>query len=158
MFVGVARRKLDRLVRRFEPSPVANAPRPPEAPLRLVPGELVVVKSKDAIRATLDAKGMVRGLSFAETMYVYCGRRMKVAACVERIIDERTGKLRHFAPGTVLLEGAICDRYRGCARNMPIMWREAWLERVPASDSVRRAPESGNTNCQPATASATSDR
>jgi hypothetical protein len=143
MFAGVARRKLDRLVRRLGPSPAANAPRPPEVPLGLRPGELVTVKSKDAIRATLDAKGMVRGLSFAETMYVYCGRRMKVAARVERIIDERTGKLRHFAPGTVLLEGAICDRYRGCARNMPIMWREAWLERVVESEAAVRAPESG---------------
>lgn len=128
---GAVRRKLGRLFRRFGSSPAVSAPHPPPAPpLGLRPGELVVVKSKDAIRATLDERGMLRGLAFAETMYVYCGRRMKVAACVERIIDERTGKLRQFAPGTVLLEGAICDRYRGCARNMPIMWREAWLERV----------------------------
>ncbi len=58
MFAGVARRKLDRLLRRFEPQPAAaNAPRPPDAPLGLRPGELVSVKSKDAIRATLDAEG-----------------------------------------------------------------------------------------------------
>jgi hypothetical protein len=154
MFAGVAQRKLDRLVRRFEPQPAAaNVPRPPDAPLGLRPGDVVSVKSKDAIRATLDARGMLRGLAFAETMYVYCGRRMKVAARVERIIDERTGKLREFAPGTVLLEGAICDRYRGCARNLPMMWREAWLERVAETQPTVRSPAPRGTDDRATTSS-----
>ncbi len=140
MFGGVASRKLERLVRRTMPVPAVKTPRPPDATLGLSPGEWVSVKSKEAIRATLDGKGMLRGLTFSEMMYAYCGRRMKVAARVERIIDERTGKLREFAPGTVLLEDAVCDRYRGCARNMPIMWREAWLERVPESGASPRSP------------------
>jgi hypothetical protein len=147
--IGAAlRRKLGRLVRRLGPSAAVMAPRVPQVPLGLMPGEVVRVKSKDAIRATLDGKGMLRGLAFAETMYGYCGRRMRVAARVERIIDERTGKLREFAPGTVLLEGTICDRYRGCARNLPMMWREAWLERVAVSAPTVRSPAPDATDLQ----------
>jgi hypothetical protein len=132
IFGGVLVRKVARAIGRGKPKPntVVKPAAQPSPPLGLKPGDLVRVKTREEIAATLDANSKQRGLSFADTMYVYAGRTMRVAACVEHIIDERTGKLREFAPGTVLLEGACCDRYRGCARNMPMMWRDVWLERV----------------------------
>lgn len=130
IFAAALARRVARVLRRPRPEAPARPAAPPIAPLELKPGELVRVKAREQIIATLDGNGKHRGLAFSEPMFAYAGRTMRVAACVQRIIDERTGKLREFAPGTVLLEGAICDRYRGCARNMPIMWRDAWLERV----------------------------
>jgi hypothetical protein len=132
IFGGVLVRKVARGIGRLNPKPntVVRPAVQPSPPLGLKPGDLVRVKTREQIAATLDANRKHRGLTFADTMLAYSGRTMRVTACVERIIDERTGKLRAFAPGTVLLEGACCDRYRGCARNMPMMWRDAWLERV----------------------------
>jgi hypothetical protein len=130
IFGGVASRKVARVLGRAKPNTLVKPNVQPSPPLGLKPGDLVRVKSREQIVATLDAKWKYRGLTFSETMFVYAGKTMRVAACVERIIDERNGRLREFAPGTVLLEGAFCDRHRGCARNMPMMWRDVWLERV----------------------------
>lgn len=106
-------------------------PPPPEAPapLGIVPGEWVRVKEAEGIRRTLDARGRFRGLAFGGEMERFCGRRMRVWKRVERILSEETGRLRSVRD-TVLLEGGICDRHWGCARGMPILWREAWLERA----------------------------
>ena len=96
--------------------------------LDLRPGEWVQVKAPAEIAATLDARRTHRGLAFSGEMVEFCGRRMRVASRVERIIDESTGRLRSLR-NTVLLERCTCDRYLGCARGMPLMWREAWLRR-----------------------------
>jgi hypothetical protein len=97
--------------------------------LGLGPGEWVRVKTKAEILETLDAKGAHRGLGFADDYDVYCGRTFRVKERVERIVDETTGKLRRIRD-TVALEGACCRRHHGCAREMPALWREAWLTRV----------------------------
>jgi hypothetical protein len=104
--------------------------------LELRPGEWVEVKGPAEIAATLDARRTHRGLAFSGEMVEYCGRRMRVAARVERIVDESTGRLRTLR-NTVLLERCTCDRYLGCARGMPLMWREAWLRRSPAPEGER---------------------
>lgn len=70
-----------------------------------------------------------KGLAFSGDIVEACGKKMRVLRRVDTIIDERTGKLRTVR-GTVLLEGSICDRYLGCARGMPFLWREAWLRRI----------------------------
>lgn len=97
--------------------------------LGLQPGEWIEVRSRQEIAQTLDAKGTHKGLAFGGEMFAYCGRRARVLRPVERIIDESTGRLRRV-DDTVALEGAACDRYLGCARGMPILWREVWLRRV----------------------------
>jgi hypothetical protein len=53
------------------------------------------------------------------------GKKIQVLGRVDTINEEWTGRLR-----TVLLEGSICDRYLGCARGMPLLWREIWLSRI----------------------------
>ena len=101
--------------------------------LGLRPGDWVEVKSAAEIAATLDARRTHRGLAFSGEMVEYCGRRMRVAERVGRIVDESTGKLRTLRD-TVLLERCTCDRYLGCARGMPLLWREAWLRRAAAKE------------------------
>jgi hypothetical protein len=99
--------------------------------LNLQQGELVEVKSKSDIEATLDKRGRTRGLGFAPEMLNFCGRRFRVASRVERIIIEWTGQMRPIAD-TVILEGVTCDgaSRRGCPRDCYQLWREAWLKRV----------------------------
>lgn len=99
------------------------------AVLGLHPGEWVRVQSRERILATLDETGRLGGLAFGGDMAADCGRTLRVERRVERILDERTGRLRQVRD-TVLLENSVCERYLGCARAMPILWREAWLERV----------------------------
>jgi hypothetical protein len=101
----------------------------PTSPLNLRAGDWVRVKSKEDIFATLDDSGRLKGLSFGGDMTSFCGRRFRVEKRVETIIDESNGRIRHLRD-TVMLTECYCDRYVGCARRMPVLWREAWLERA----------------------------
>jgi hypothetical protein len=106
--------------------------RTPSAVLDLQAGELVEVKSKEEILATLDAGGRNRGLSFDSEMLKYCGRRARVLRKVERIIDERSGKMLTMPRDCIILEGVTCqaDYHRFCPRAIYPYWREIWLKRV----------------------------
>jgi hypothetical protein len=106
--------------------------RTPKATLDLHPGELVRVKSKEEILATLDRNATNRGLSFDAEMLKYCGTQARVLRRVERIIDEATGKMLRFRNDCIVLEGVICsaDFHQYCPRSIYPYWREIWLERV----------------------------
>ena len=103
----------------------------PGGPLNLQPGELVQVKSKKEIEATLDEHGRTGGLGFAAEMLDCCGLQYRVAKRVDRVILEWSGKMRPIRD-TVILEGVTCNGLsrRGCPRDCFQLWREAWLERV----------------------------
>jgi hypothetical protein len=104
-----------------------------DAPLDLQPGELVEVRSKEEIEATLDDKDAVRGLRFGAEMLPYCGTRARVLDRVERIIDEKTGRMLKLRD-CILLEDVWCEgTFRLlCRRKIYTYWRETWLRRVPA--------------------------
>ena len=99
--------------------------------LNLRPGEWVEVKSAAEIEATLDAGGRNRGLKFEPEMTRHCGRRYRVAAPVEPIIAEETGKMVELK-NTVLLDGIACQGicFHNCPRANYLYWREIWLRRV----------------------------
>jgi hypothetical protein len=105
----------------------------PRDTLGLRPGELVEVKPRDEIVATLDLQARNRGLEFEPGMLPYCGRRGRVLARVTQIIDEKTGRMRHLQNDCVLVEGMTCSfSYHGfCPRATYVYWREQWLRRVP---------------------------
>jgi hypothetical protein len=104
----------------------------PKQVLNLQPGELVRVKSREEIVATLDTKQLNRGLSFDPEMLKYCGRQARVLRRVDRIIDEKTGKMLNLKGGCIILEGVTCsgDYNQYCPRSIYSFWREIWLERV----------------------------
>jgi len=59
----------------------------------------------------------------------------KVRYRVDRIIDERTGKMKSMRQDAIILEGVWCQaRYSNCRmlcpRSIYSWWREIWLERV----------------------------
>ncbi|HSK48274.1 MAG TPA: hypothetical protein VLA05_09770 [Coriobacteriia bacterium] len=102
--------------------------------LDLQPGELVEVKSAEEIRATLDDRGMYRGLLFMGEMWRYAGQQLVVMKRIDSIMIESTSTLRTGIKNTVLLQGACCDGsdHGGCGANCYHLWREVWLRRVPA--------------------------
>jgi hypothetical protein len=104
----------------------------PSASLDLQPGETVEIKTKEEIFATLDENDNTTGLRFDSEMLKYCGRRARVLRRVEKIIDEKTGRMLKIRRDTVILDGVICtgDYHRSCPRAIYPYWREAWLRRV----------------------------
>lgn len=117
----------------------------PSEKLDLREGEWVTVKSREEIVATLDKTGRNRGLTFEATMLRYCGNRYRVLCRVDRVIDERTGKLRQMREPAVVLQDVIChsDYRRVCSRDNYLFWREIWLRR---SDE----PAAPQSTCQTA--------
>lgn len=101
---------------------------------RFAAGDWVRVKDEAAIRATLDARGGLRGLVFTGEQWAYCGKTFRVDAVVRRMMDDH-GRMRRIAR-TVALDGVLCDgpdRDGGCGRACPLLFRDEWLE--PSSEA-----------------------
>ena len=93
------------------------------------------VKSHQEILQTINPENKNRGLFFDAEMVPYCGGTYRVLKRVDRILDEKTGKMVRFKTQAVILEGVICQsRYSDCRmfcpRGIYSYWREIWLERV----------------------------
>jgi hypothetical protein len=107
----------------------------PSGRLDLDPGETVRVRDRDEIAGTLDTRNRNRGLFFDSEMVPYCGEEHPVERRVERIIDERTGRMIELKNPCIVLEGVVCRSWysigrRFCPRAITPYWRELWLERV----------------------------
>lgn len=125
--------KFPRLLPGTRPQP----PKPTKTPLEylnLEPGELVQVKSWEEIRPTLNDNDRNRGLSFDREMLKYCGGTYRVLRRVDRLIDEKTGKMLDMKLPCIVLDGVVCcgDYNRFCPRAIYPYWREIWLRRVNA--------------------------
>jgi hypothetical protein len=123
------------LIRGCKPYPFVegrSANGTPQELLELQPGDVVEVKSKDEIFATLDDRDRNRGLRFDSEMLMYCGKRAKVFRRVEHIIDEKAGRMLHIKGDCIILDGIVCtgNYHRSCPRRIYPYWREIWLKRV----------------------------
>jgi len=100
--------------------------------LGLRAGELVEVRSREAILSTLDRNGRLDGLPFMPEMFAYCGKRFRVWKRAHKTCDtvNNTGGRRLTA--SVHLNDVRCDgnAHGGCEAACLIFWKEAWLERV----------------------------
>lgn len=122
------------------PTPVRNGTLPkgskwPMAPLNLKAGDLVRVKSHEAILATIDESNHHRGLLFDVELVPFCGKVFRVRSLVERFVDEKTGKIRSLKTPAVILENVWCQSQFSkcrmhCPRRLYSWWREEWLERA----------------------------
>ena len=114
---------------------------PHQAPLvealNLQPGDTVRVNGRDAIARTLDARSKNRGLRFDAEMLRFCGGEYRVASRIERLIDERTGKMLRITNPCLILDGVTATgEYQAfCSQNESIFWRETWLTRTGRSVS-----------------------
>jgi hypothetical protein len=110
---------------------------------RFAPGDWVRVLDAERVRATLDGKSALRGLEFVSQQWAYCGGVHRVAAPVQRILDD-FGRMRAVAR-TVTLDGVTCggtSGQAGCGRECPLFFRDEWLEpaTAPAEISVEGGP------------------
>lgn len=114
----------------LEKTPVEN--------LNLQPGELVQVRTRDEIIATLDKHNRNRGMLFDGEMLPYCGGIYRVLRRVHHIIDENTGKMVDMKSPCIILEGVVCqsDYHRLCPRAIYPYWRENWLKRAVVPSDV----------------------
>ncbi|MDB5103723.1 MAG: hypothetical protein JWP91_1412 [Fibrobacteres bacterium] len=107
----------------------------PNVILGLQPGEAVVIRPPEEILGTLNVNGRNRGMWFDQEMVKFCGNGYTVELRVERLIDERTGKMLVMKNPCIQLQGVTCggectaDRL-GCPRAINTYWRETWLQRA----------------------------
>ena len=101
-----------------------------QRPLRK--GELVRVRGREEILASLDADGTLGGLPFMPEMLRYAGQQVRVHARADKTCDtvNMTGTSRQMER-TVHLSGLRCDgsAHGGCQAGCLLFWREEWLER-----------------------------
>jgi hypothetical protein len=104
----------------------------PRETLDLKPGELVRIKERDEILATLDGRERNRGLYFDPEMVRFCGGEYRVLRRVQKIINEKTGKMMKMPNDCIVLEGVACvgELHGFCPRSIYPYWREIWLRRA----------------------------
>ena len=112
--------------------------RPPSDAARrtaLRAGDLVVVRSREEILATLGDDGMLDRMPFMPEMLQHCGRTFRVAAVAHKTCDpaHKTGGRR--LADAVDLEDIRCDgsHHGGCQAACLIFWKTAWLAKSAAS-------------------------
>jgi hypothetical protein len=144
LYVSAHRRLLGRELPNFQ-GRIPTSAATPTARIDLAAGELVRIKSKVDIEATLDVRGHNRGMSYGEEQSPYCGSVRKVKRSVTQFIDEATGVMRTVKNPCIMLEGVTCkaeysDCRLLCPREIYSWWREAWLDRVDASPTIPATP------------------
>jgi hypothetical protein len=107
----------------------------PTVALNLQPGELVRVRPHKEILKTVDKLNRNRGMTWDAELVPYCGKTYRVLKRVDKLIDERTGKMLMMKTPCIILDSVVCQgRYSMgrmlCPKAMYPYWREIWLERV----------------------------
>src|SRR3954470_14196478 len=97
--------------------------------LNLRAGELVEIRSKEEILATLDSQAQLDGLPFMPEMFAYCGKRLRVFKRAHKTCDPPNGMQGRRMERAVHLEDIRCDGagHGGCQAGCLIFWKEAWL-------------------------------
>jgi hypothetical protein len=108
------------------------APATASASTGLKAGDLVRVRSREEIEATLNDWKELKGCTFMPEMWEYCGTIRRVLKPMARFLDERDYRVNK-CKGIVLLEGGICNGTLSlgrCDRCCYLFWREEWLEKI----------------------------
>lgn len=114
--------------------------------LNLRAGELVEVRSKEEILATLDENGRLDGLPFMPEMLKFCGKQFHVYKSAHKTCDNVSKSGGRQLPNAVHLSNLRCDgaAHGGCQAACLLFWKDAWVKRVPG----KTAPLSGANGVQ----------
>ncbi len=109
--------------------------------LNLRVGDLVEVRTKEEILATLDERGTLDNMPFMPEMLSFCGKTFRVFKHAHKVDDriERTGlrRLDHC----VILDAVRCsgEGHGSCQAGCNILWKETWLRKVRHSAEEKPA-------------------
>lgn len=102
----------------------------------LQPGDAVVVLPREEIQKTLNRWNKLKGCTFMEEMWAYCGTKQRVLKRVNTFLDEREYKMKKCM-GLVILDGVLCNGtadFGTCDRSCFFFWREEWLRKEETQD------------------------
>ncbi len=116
---------------------VGKPPKPAAPPVAIAsaplePGDVVRVRSRAEIEATLNHWRQLKGCAFMPEMAPFCGSTQRVLKRMERFVDERDLRVKK-SKGIILLEGVLCRgtaEFGSCDRSCFVFWREEWLEKI----------------------------
>jgi hypothetical protein len=122
----------------YEAGLIPNGQPTPTRNLDLEVGEWVDVLPLDEIRRTITENNMNRGMLFDPEMARYCSGRFRVERRVDRLIDERTGRMLDMKSPCIVLQGTACPAEYSqlrlfCPRQIQPYFREIWLRRANAT-------------------------
>lgn len=126
-------------------------------------GELVEIRSKEEILATLTADGRIDGMPFMPEMLQFCGQQFEVGAVAHKTCEtaKKTYQGRRLET-TVHLADLRCDgsAHGGCQAACRLFWRDEWLRSADESaetPQVRTLP-GASSRCDQATLVASAQR
>jgi hypothetical protein len=126
---------------------------PHRPPLDLRPGDLVTIRTKAEILATLDANGELESLPFMPEMLDLCGQKAIVYKRADKTcdtIDNLGGRRMH---DTVHLVGLRCDgsAHGGCDAGCLLFFKEEWLRADEKASGSEPSSYAGAPNTPVAT-------
>jgi hypothetical protein len=105
-------------------------------------GDIIKVRTKEEILATLDERGCLDGMPFMPEMLQFCGRTFRVVAVAHKTCDtaRQTYKGRRLNR-TVHLAEVRCDgsAHDGCEAECNLFWKDEWLRPADNIDGHRRS-------------------
>jgi hypothetical protein len=111
-------------------------------------GDVVRVRSKEEILATLDENGRLDGQPFMPEMLAFAGRELPISAIAHKTCDtiNRPSTGMRQLDHTVHLAGARCDgsAHGGCQAGCLLFWRQEWLE-TPDGVPLRVQPQTSGS-------------
>lgn len=112
-----------------------SGPRRADGPLRI--GEVVEIRSREEILATLDERGELDALPFMPEMLKYAGQRVAVSRLATKACDTITWTGLHRMQDAVHLDALRCDgsAHGGCQAGCLLYWKTAWIKRVDVEDA-----------------------
>jgi hypothetical protein len=118
-------------------------------------GDLVEVRSRDEILATLDQDGRLDGMPFMPEMFAFCGKQFPVYKSAHKTCDTvfpvRSRRLDNVVHLDLRCDGAA---HGGCQAGCLLFWKHAWLKPAgprtqpsPASEGVASAAPPSGPGC-----------
>ena len=119
-------------------------------------GDLVEVRSKEEILATLDKQGRFDGMPFMPQMLRYCGMRFKVYKSAHKTCDPIYSMASRRVPGGVHLN-LRCngEAHGGCQVGCLLFWKGAWLK--PLGPDGKAIPTEGTVEPRQSTGACTEE-
>jgi hypothetical protein len=132
----------------------------PSSDLNLSAGEVIEVRSKEEILATLDESSRLDAMPFMPEMLQFCGQRFRVYRRADKTCDNIKDWSLRRVRNAVHLTGVRCDgaAHGNCEAGCMIFWKEAWLKRIEpkslhsietrADDSLPNNANTGSSNTE----------